>query len=134
MSDTQIIRFVKSRERSHALIEIVEPAPCWGSLERQRDRDRAILSVGYPGFDYRETVTGYSKLMIYDVELPEAACRGQSKRGLRLSQLIRLRGKNSAFLRKADPVVLTLRNRGGDHRTGLELRMQDEWSRANWNF
>lgn len=76
MSGSQIIRFVKSRERSHALIEIIDPAPRWGSLERRHDRDRAFLCVGYPGFHYRETVKGYSTLTIYDQMLPVAVCKG----------------------------------------------------------
>ena len=132
MSGSQIIRFVKSRERSHALIEIVDPAPSWGSLERRHDRDRAFLRVSYPGFYYRETVNGYSTLTIYDQTLPEAVCKGKSNQGLRCSQLLQLDGKNAAFLRQADPVVLTLRN--SDERAALEVRMQDEWSRENWNF
>ena len=110
MSGSQIIRFVKSRERSHSLIEIVDPAPSWGSLERRHDRDRAFLCVGYPSFHYRETVKGYSTLTIYNQMLPEAVCNGKSNQGRRCSQLLQLDGKNAAFLRQADPVVLTLRN------------------------
>ena len=130
----QIIRFIKSRERSHALIEINDPALSGARLERRHDRDRAILTVRYPGFYFRETVYGYSKLTIYNVALPEAACRGKSKRGLRLSQLIQLEGRNAAFLRQADPVVLTLCNRDEGRWEAIEVRMQDEWSQDNWSF
>lgn len=134
MSGSQIIRFVKSRERSHSLIEINDPAPYWGDLQRRHDRDRAILSVCYPGFVYRETVKGYSILKIHGHALPEAVCQGNSNQGIHYSRLLQLDGKNAAFLRQADPVVLTLRNRDEGRRTELEVWMQDEWSRDNWNF
>lgn len=133
-NNDQIVRFVKSRERSHALIEIDDPSLSWADLERRHNRDRAILTVRYRGFYFRETVDGYSKMTLYDITLPEAACRGKSNRGLRLSQLIQLDGKNAAFLQRADPIVLTLRNHDEGSRTELEVRMQDEWSRDNWNF
>lgn len=133
-NNDQIVRFVKSRERSHALIEIDDPELYWAELERRNERDRTILTVRYRGFRFRETVDGYSKVTIYELALPEADCRGKSNRGLRLSQLIQLDGKNAAFLRHADPVVLSLRNREEGRHTALEVRMQDEWSRDNWNF
>jgi hypothetical protein len=126
------ITFTQTEEWSEAIIRIDDPALCWAELEHDPGRDRATLMVGYPGLNYCELSDGHSELMIDDAELPEAICRSHSQRGLHLSQLIELTGKESAFLQKSDPIVLTLRN--NTELNHLELLMRDQWSLANWNF
>lgn len=136
MTDVHQIAFVRSRERSAALVPIEVPGLIAGELKHRPGRDRALLGVYFNKFCYSETLDGFSRLTLFGYELPDAVCRSYSKRNLRLSEVIDLDGEQSAFLRKADPTILTLRNVRNDAAgsVSLSVRLRDYWSLAHWDF
>ncbi|MEQ5789262.1 hypothetical protein J3454_15330 [Erythrobacter sp. NFXS35] len=116
------------------------------TLARRANSDRAILEIQFQDMLFRETPSGLSKLVLFDLELPDSL--RTALRGKRLMDVVGLPSASMNWLIRVNPLVLQVRNvvrqqrygcnqRNGQQvirsRKALEINLSDKWAHENWN-